>query len=66
MSPLTLNFLAMLGVALASWFGLMMLKHLAEWLFPKVARRLMGEEGYAEAIRRVDEEDAARRQRSRR
>lgn len=66
MSPLTLNFLAMLGVALASWFGLMMLKHLAEWLFPKVARRLMGEEGYAEAIRRVDEEDEARRQRSRR
>ena len=64
MSPLNLNLLAMLGVALASWFGLIMPKHLAEWLFPKVMRRLMGEEGYAEAIRRADEEDEARRRRS--
>lgn len=61
MSPLTLNFLLMLGVSLASWFMLMALKHLAEWLFPKVMRRLMGEEGYAEAIRRCDEDREARR-----
>lgn len=60
MPPLQYNFLVMLGVSLVWWFVLMMLKHLAEWLFPKVARRLMGEERYAEAMRRIDEDYKSR------
>ena len=64
MSPLEQKFFVMLGMSLVWWFVLMMLKHLAQWLFPKVARRLMGEEGYAEALRRIDEDDEARRLKS--
>jgi hypothetical protein len=55
MSLLAQNFLAMLGMSLVCWFVLMKLKHLADWLFPKIARRLMGEARYAEALRRIDE-----------